>query len=173
MRPTNGSTIVLKTCAEKASSVWRSLRSPSLVSMPMATWKYGVGMYSTMPFMSFLTPMFCLAEPQKTGKILPAWMPSMRAAATSTSVISVPSMYFSSSSLLNSATDSMSFWRASSTSPLMYSGMSAMRSSSSCVTIFMCRARRSTTPWKAASWPIGSCTGTTPSPKRTRSSSTT
>ena len=107
--PTKGSTTVLNICAEKGSSVFLSIKSSVLGSVPMATLKYGVGIYSTMPSMSFLIPAFWRAEPQKTGKIFPACMPSISAALTSSSVISSSAIYFSKSSLLNSATASMSF----------------------------------------------------------------
>ena len=59
-------------------------------------------------FINCLKPIPLVALPQSTGKILAFTIPSMRAAATSVSVISSPSRYFSNNSSLNSAQVSMS-----------------------------------------------------------------
>ena len=95
-RPTNGSAVALKTCATNGPFGSGVISLPStVVRVPTSA---GEGTCLTIMLMSSRTPMFCVAEPTKTGTTLPSRVPLCSAASISSSVNASPSRYFSISS---------------------------------------------------------------------------
>ncbi len=122
-RPTNGSEIVLNTCATNGAAGSGSRRLPSTVVRPPTS--AGDGTCLAIMLSSSRTPMFLSALPTKTGTTLPSRVPLWSAASISSSVSVSPSRYFIISSSLASAAASTSASRRECSMPARSSGIGA------------------------------------------------
>ena len=119
MRPANGSAIVLKTNAAVPAP------STSMVEPFLA----GDGTPSTSRSRSARVPKFFVATPQATGKASPRVTASLSACATSSTVSSSPSRYFSIRASSTWTISSSSFSRYSAACSAIESGIGCGSSS--------------------------------------------